>query len=326
MGKTQISLGVGFMDEVPFNAPSVNLTEIARRLFENERIRAEVSPPGWEDTVKSMKKHKNIKNPWALAYWMKGKGAKPSENITMEQLDEVIQHYLSEDHVPEEILACDPMVKKIQKENPPKVEDKTEKGNLPQHKKMATPGAPKSNDKEPKYTDLSNYVPAEIKRDAKDEVPTIDLDFDEDFMEEEEADEDFDPQHMAGFLEEKFQRYGGPYQKAGKSPRDPDYQKMKAAKPGTTWDTDSGSVGAMSPDRRVRYFTKEKRAEASEWARTGKLDRESKPQTETTIIKPEDKEKYSKDTFKQGSEAAKRLAKKDPNWKPASHPDYRKSK
>ena len=36
----------------------------------------EVSPPGWEGTVKAMKKHKDIDNPWALAHWMKNKGYK----------------------------------------------------------------------------------------------------------------------------------------------------------------------------------------------------------------------------------------------------------
>lgn len=36
----------------------------------------EVSPPGWKGTVKAMKKHKDIDNPWALAWWMKGKGYK----------------------------------------------------------------------------------------------------------------------------------------------------------------------------------------------------------------------------------------------------------
>jgi len=36
-----------------------------------------VAPPGWEDTVKKMKKHKEIDNPWALAWYMKNKGAEP---------------------------------------------------------------------------------------------------------------------------------------------------------------------------------------------------------------------------------------------------------
>ena len=37
----------------------------------------EVSPPGWEGTVKAMKKKKEIDNPWRLAWWMHNKGMKP---------------------------------------------------------------------------------------------------------------------------------------------------------------------------------------------------------------------------------------------------------
>ena len=37
---------------------------------------AEAAPKGWEGTVKAMKKHKDIDNPWALAHWMKNKGYK----------------------------------------------------------------------------------------------------------------------------------------------------------------------------------------------------------------------------------------------------------
>ena len=36
-----------------------------------------VAPPGWENTVKKMKKHDEIDNPWALAWHMKNKGDKP---------------------------------------------------------------------------------------------------------------------------------------------------------------------------------------------------------------------------------------------------------
>lgn len=35
----------------------------------------EVAPKGWEGTVKAMKKHKGITNPYALSWYMKGKGA-----------------------------------------------------------------------------------------------------------------------------------------------------------------------------------------------------------------------------------------------------------
>jgi hypothetical protein len=37
----------------------------------------EVAPEGWEKTVKSMKKKKEIDNPFALAYWMKKQGYTP---------------------------------------------------------------------------------------------------------------------------------------------------------------------------------------------------------------------------------------------------------
>ena len=37
---------------------------------------AEKAPPGWEGTVKAMKKHSEIDNPFALAWWMKRQGAK----------------------------------------------------------------------------------------------------------------------------------------------------------------------------------------------------------------------------------------------------------
>jgi len=37
----------------------------------------EKAPPGWSGTVKAMKKHKNIDNPFALAWYMKKKGDKP---------------------------------------------------------------------------------------------------------------------------------------------------------------------------------------------------------------------------------------------------------
>ena len=36
----------------------------------------EVSPPGFKGTVKAMKKHKEIDNPYALAWYMKNKGYK----------------------------------------------------------------------------------------------------------------------------------------------------------------------------------------------------------------------------------------------------------
>ena len=39
-----------------------------------------VAPPGWEHSLKRMKKHKDISNPWALSWWLKNRGAKPSRH------------------------------------------------------------------------------------------------------------------------------------------------------------------------------------------------------------------------------------------------------
>lgn len=48
----------------------------------------EVSPPGWGGTVERMKKHKEIDNPFALAWSMKKKGYKPHYKEEAEQVDE----------------------------------------------------------------------------------------------------------------------------------------------------------------------------------------------------------------------------------------------
>lgn len=48
----------------------------------------EVSPPGWGGTVERMKKHKDIDNPFALAWSMKKKGYKPHYKEEAEQVDE----------------------------------------------------------------------------------------------------------------------------------------------------------------------------------------------------------------------------------------------
>ena len=42
---------------------------------------SEVAPPGWEGTVKAMKKSGGIDNPWALAWWMKNKGHKSHKEV-----------------------------------------------------------------------------------------------------------------------------------------------------------------------------------------------------------------------------------------------------
>ena len=48
----------------------------------------EVSPPGWSGTVKRMKKHKEITNPFALAWSMKKKGHQPHYKEETKFIDE----------------------------------------------------------------------------------------------------------------------------------------------------------------------------------------------------------------------------------------------
>lgn len=42
----------------------------------------EKAPPGWEKTIRKMKKNRKIDNPWALAWWMKKQGFKPKTEAT----------------------------------------------------------------------------------------------------------------------------------------------------------------------------------------------------------------------------------------------------
>ena len=39
----------------------------------------EVTPKGYEKIVKGLKRSKDVENPWAVAWWMKGKGIKPKK-------------------------------------------------------------------------------------------------------------------------------------------------------------------------------------------------------------------------------------------------------
>ena len=53
----------------------------------------EVAPPGWEGTIKAMKKKKGIDNPWALAWHMHNKGMKPH---IPEELGGIMEEILDE--------------------------------------------------------------------------------------------------------------------------------------------------------------------------------------------------------------------------------------
>lgn len=39
-----------------------------------------VAPPGWEPSIKRMKRMGDVDNPWALAWWLKKRGARPHRN------------------------------------------------------------------------------------------------------------------------------------------------------------------------------------------------------------------------------------------------------
>ena len=50
-----------------------------------QELIVESAPKGWEGTVKAMKKHKEIDNPWALAHYMKNKGYKSHKKESVKE-------------------------------------------------------------------------------------------------------------------------------------------------------------------------------------------------------------------------------------------------
>lgn len=70
---------------------------------------AEQAPDGWEGTVKSMKKHSNVDNPYALAHWMKDQGYKSHKT---ESVDESVLRE-GEEEKAELIMAARDMVERI---------------------------------------------------------------------------------------------------------------------------------------------------------------------------------------------------------------------
>jgi len=111
-----------------------------------------------------------------------------------------------------EKFATDPKVVKIYKDKPPKVEDKadTRDSTLAKPETIALPSdkhTPKKvtdADVKTSYTDLTNYVPAKIKRAEKSEIPTIDFNFDEKLLHaetEKELEDYFDGAHLVKLKE-----------------------------------------------------------------------------------------------------------------------------
>jgi len=62
----------------PLNGQNLNLQQLKDYVLENpHKDLTEKAPPGWSGTVAAMKKHKELRNPYALAWHMKEKGDKP---------------------------------------------------------------------------------------------------------------------------------------------------------------------------------------------------------------------------------------------------------
>ena len=58
-----------------FDGMSIDkVTSAFKPFMENKKLTNEVAPEGWEGTVKAMKDEPGVDNPYALAWWMKGKG------------------------------------------------------------------------------------------------------------------------------------------------------------------------------------------------------------------------------------------------------------
>jgi len=79
---------------------SLKLSSNGRQVlaFEEFEDVEEVAPPGWEGTVKAMKKNKKINNPYALAWWMKNKGMKP-HIPEQDELEAMLEEMDPTDHV-----------------------------------------------------------------------------------------------------------------------------------------------------------------------------------------------------------------------------------
>jgi hypothetical protein len=78
------------VNQVLGEQPEVQQPVVSKNMLSEEKVVSEVSPPGWSGTTKAMKKHKNIDNPFALAWSMKNKGAK--SHIKPEKKNEEVEH------------------------------------------------------------------------------------------------------------------------------------------------------------------------------------------------------------------------------------------
>jgi hypothetical protein len=75
-------------------------TASIKKSLNKEETVSEVAPPGFEGTVKAMKKHKDIDNPWALAWSMKNKGYKSHKKADGTPKNENVQDPMAASSMP----------------------------------------------------------------------------------------------------------------------------------------------------------------------------------------------------------------------------------
>ena len=70
-----------------FGPGSIGLPSSSPRRQHPARVLEGVAPPGWEPSIKKMKKSGEVDNPWALAWWLRKTGAKPARDEEDASLD-----------------------------------------------------------------------------------------------------------------------------------------------------------------------------------------------------------------------------------------------
>ena len=78
-----------------------------------ESMAMEKAPEGWEGTVKAMKKHKEIDNPYALAHFMKNKGYKSHKEESVETGDDMTRLQEGEIQQASAIVTAKTMVDRV---------------------------------------------------------------------------------------------------------------------------------------------------------------------------------------------------------------------
>lgn len=99
VGAAVAALGQGFRGQ-KVRIPAADLPAVKRRVLRawhaahpgetavpavlktSEASMDGVAPPGWEHTIKQMKKDESVDNPWALSWWMRNRGGHPVTHST----------------------------------------------------------------------------------------------------------------------------------------------------------------------------------------------------------------------------------------------------